>query len=96
MESDGFTEADEKMASQIRSFALRVEEPEKWMVLIPVESFDQVLLRLDTSEADLGTEYHGVALCYTENHDEVRVRYKSALSDHMERGEDGNEGKRKP
>lgn len=74
----------EHAVEQIREFADTVGNPEKWMIAVPETQYDQVKAELETVY-DTGTYYHGIALCYTTNHDTVQVEYKSGLKDHLEK-----------
>ncbi|WP_226043322.1 hypothetical protein [Natrinema sp. DC36] len=81
--TDGGQSMDEtgRTADRIRTFSESIDDPEKWRVLIPVDSFDAVKRQLETTE-DCGTYYDGLTLCYSQYDDEVMVEYRSALSDH--------------
>lgn len=81
----------EEIVTQIREFSEAIEDPGLWRILIPTDSFDSVKERLDT-EYDTGTYYNGITLCYTKHHDEVRVEYKSDLSDHLRSVDENGDG----
>ena len=67
---------------QIRQFADSVDHPRKWMIAVPEAEYEGVKAELETVY-DTGTYYHGIALCYTTNHDSVQVEYKSNLEHHL-------------
>ena len=69
---------------QIREFADSVENPDNWMITVPEADYDAVKAQLETVY-DTGTYYHGIALCYTPEHDSVHVEYKSEITEHLEK-----------
>jgi hypothetical protein len=79
-QSDGEVE---QMAERIRTFAQDVENPDDWMIVVPVEEYGDVKDVLDTTK-DLSTYYQEIPLCYGDGYDETQVRLKRSLSDHLE------------
>jgi len=69
---------------QIREFAEGIERPDRWRILVPTASWDEVKQRLDTDGVDLGTAYDGITLCYSRHHDVPRAEYRAALPTPLE------------
>lgn len=80
--SEASVESVERTAEMIREFAAEVDDPDKWMIIVPVEDYDEVKASLDTVR-DLGAYYQDIALCYGEHNDETTVEYTSNLADHL-------------
>lgn len=72
-----------EMADNIREFAETIDNPNQWMITVPARSFDAVKEQLDTNSDGLGTQYHGISLCYSEKHTEIHIEYRNTLSDHQ-------------
>lgn len=72
----------EEIIEKIRIFVERVQEPEKWRIVIPIEQYEDVVESLDTVK-ELGRYYKDASICYSDTREEVHIEYSSTLSEHM-------------
>jgi hypothetical protein len=73
----------ENIADEIRRFAETVDNPDDWMVVVPVDDFGDVKDALDTTKQNLSTSYQGIPLCYGDGYDETKVKLNTNLSDYL-------------
>ncbi|MDS0280315.1 hypothetical protein NDI85_21250 [Halomicroarcula sp. S1AR25-4] len=78
------------IASRIREFAKHVDNPDDWMIVVPVDDYNDVKAALDTTK-NHGTYYEGIVLCYGDGYDETQVKLKTALESYLQRVDTGTE-----
>lgn len=84
-ENDGVEQGGgvDRIAERIRTFSESVETPDDWMIIVPVDDYNDVVDALDTTNK-AGRYYQGISLCYSERAiDEPQVELKRSLADQL-------------
>lgn len=89
---DGGTSTDgtDQITSRIREFAKQVDNPDDWMIVVPVDDYNDVKKALDTTK-NVGAYYEGIALCYGDGYEETQVKLKTTLKSYLQSADTGTD-----